>query len=159
MSPFPEVEIGSVCTLINGRAFKPSDWSKSGLPIVRIQNLNDPDCGFNYFNGEVKEQFLIDLGELLFSWSGTPGTSFGAFFWNQGKAVLNQHIFRVLVNEDQVDKRYFRYALNYRIDRIIAQSHGGVGLKHITKGKLEATKVPLPRLEEQRRISCHSRQS
>lgn len=154
MSLFPEVKIGSVCTLINGRAFKPSDWAKSGLPIVRIQNLNDPDCKFNYFNGEVKEQFLIDLGELLFSWSGTPGTSFGAFFWNQGKAVLNQHIFRVLVNKDRVDKGYFRYALNYRIDRIIAQSHGGVGLKHITKGKLEATKVPLPPLEEQRRIAA-----
>ena len=149
-----EVKIGSVCNLINGRAFKPSDWKNSGLPIVRIQNLNNSSAGFNYFDGEVRERFLIESGELLFSWSGTPGTSFGAFFWQGGKAVLNQHIFRVLVDPSEVDSNYFRYALNFRLDRIIAQSHGGVGLKHITKGKLEATTVPLPAFNEQRRIAA-----
>ncbi|QOV21160.1 restriction endonuclease subunit S [Anabaenopsis elenkinii] len=154
MSVFPEVELGSVCTLVNGYAFKPSDWGKSGFPIVRIQNLNNPDCGFNFFDGEIKDQFLIDSGELLFSWSGTPGTSFGAFFWYRGKAVLNQHIFRVLVDKNRVDKKYFYYAINHRLDKIIAQSHGGVGLKHITKGRLEAIKIPLPPLEEQRRIAA-----
>jgi type I restriction enzyme S subunit len=37
-------------------------------------------------------------------------------------------------------------------EEMIAQSHGGVGLRHITKGKLEAIKIPLPPLDEQRRI-------
>ena len=41
---WPTVEIGEVCDLINGRAFKPTDWERAeqgGLPIVRIQNLNN----------------------------------------------------------------------------------------------------------------------
>ncbi len=149
---WPEVPIGQLCELVNGRAFKPSDWTGDGLPIVRIQNLNDHGAPFNRFNGEVRDRFLIDSGELLFSWSGTPGTSFGAFFWRRGRAVLNQHIFRVLVREG-VDANYFRYAINARIDRIIDQAHGGVGLQHITKDKLEATPLPLPPLLEQRRIA------
>jgi len=149
MKSLPKARIGDVCRLVNGRAFKPTDWNKHGLPIVRIQNLNNLNANFNYFNGEVKEKFLIDNGELLFSWSGTPGTSFGAFFWQRGRAVLNQHIFRVLVDSAKVDKNYFRYALNSRINHIIDQSHGGVGLKHITKGKLEATTVPFPTLTEE----------
>ncbi len=147
-----EVAIGDVCELINGRAFKPSDWTSDGLPIVRIQNLNDESAPFNRYDGPVRDRFLIDDGALLFSWSGTPGTSFGAFFWNRGRAILNQHIFHVLPREG-VEKKYLRYALNGRIGRIIAQAHGGVGLQHITKDKLEATTIPLPAIAEQRRIA------
>ena len=86
------VPFGSTCTLQNGRAFKPSEWSEIGTPIVRIQNLNDESKSFNYCNFEVEERFHIKTGDLLFSWSGTPGTSFGAFFWNRGKGFLNQHL-------------------------------------------------------------------
>jgi type I restriction enzyme S subunit len=35
---------------------------------------------------------------------------------------------------------------------MIAKAHGGVGLQHITKGKLEALLIPLPPLAEQHRI-------
>ena len=43
--------IGELCDLINGRAFKPSDWGTEGLPIVRIQNLN---LGYTYHSKSVK---------------------------------------------------------------------------------------------------------
>ena len=36
--------VGEVADYINGRAFKPSEWEKHGLPIIRIQNLNDGDA-------------------------------------------------------------------------------------------------------------------
>lgn len=149
-----QIAIGELCALVNGRAFKPSEWAESGLPIVRIQNLNDETASFNYFQGEYDPRHEVNTGDLLFSWSGTPGTSFGAFFWNRGKGVLNQHIFNVLTKPEFVERPYFRYVLNHRLDKIIDQSHGGVGLKHITKGKLEAITVPLPPLAEQRRIAA-----
>jgi type I restriction enzyme S subunit len=64
--------IGDICHLINGRAFKPSDWGSDGLRIVRIQNLNDPSKPFNLFNGKVLDKHIIDNGTVLLSWSGTP---------------------------------------------------------------------------------------
>ncbi|MFK1553614.1 restriction endonuclease subunit S [Pseudomonas aeruginosa] len=148
------VPFGSVCSLQNGRAFKPEEWSASGTPIVRIQNLNDETKPFNYCDFEVEKRFHVDSGDLLFSWSGTPGTSFGAFFWNRGKGFLNQHIFRVDIDERHIDKNYLRYAINSKLDLIIDQAHGGVGLKHITKGKLEAVDIPLPPRPEQKRIAA-----
>ncbi|MEE4741448.1 restriction endonuclease subunit S [Pseudomonas alliivorans] len=148
------VPFGSVCSLQNGRAFKPEEWSVSGTPIVRIQNLNDETKPFNYCDFEVEKRFRVESGDLLFSWSGTPGTSFGAFFWNRGKGFLNQHIFRVDVDERNIDKNYLRYAINSKLNLIIDQAHGGVGLKHITKGKLEAIEIPLPPLSEQKRIAA-----
>ncbi len=148
------VPFGSVCSLQNGRAFKPEEWSASGTPIVRIQNLNDETKPFNYCDFEVEKRFHVVSGDLLFSWSGTPGTSFGAFFWNRGKGFLNQHIFRVDIDERHIEKNYLRYAINSKLDLIIDQAHGGVGLKHITKGKLEAVEIPLPPLPEQKRIAA-----
>ena len=32
-------QIRDVCSLINGRGFKPYEWQTIGLPIIRIQNL------------------------------------------------------------------------------------------------------------------------
>jgi type I restriction enzyme, S subunit len=147
-----ETTIGEICHLVNGRAFKPSDWTEDGLPIVRIQNLNRADASFNHYSGPVEDKFLIRPGELLFAWSGTPGTSFGAHVWSGGRAVLNQHIFKVEFDEQAIDKRFFAFAINQTLDDLIAQAHGGVGLRHVTKGVFEATPIGLPPLPEQRRI-------
>jgi type I restriction enzyme, S subunit len=144
--------LGELCNLINGRAFKPSDWVSEGLPIVRIQNLNDAKKPFNYFKGRVAPNHLIDTGEVLLSWSGTPGTSFGCFRWERGPGVLNQHIFKVIVDESQIDSDFFIAAVNSRLEEMISKAHGGVGLRHITKSKLEAIHLPVPQLPEQHRI-------
>jgi type I restriction enzyme S subunit len=145
--------IGSLCELINGRAFKPTDWGQTGLPIVRIQNLNNAEAKFNYFDGnDVRSRFLIDSGALLFAWSGTPGTSFGAHIWNGGPAILNQHIFNVVFDEDQIDKEFFKLAINQKLDELIDKAHGGVGLRHVTKGRFEETEISLPPISEQRRV-------
>ena len=35
------LRLGDICEAVNGRAFKSSEWTESGLPIIRIQNLRD----------------------------------------------------------------------------------------------------------------------
>ena len=145
------MKVKEICDLQNGRAFKPKDWGTEGLPIIRIQNLNDENAPFNYYSGSYSPVHEVNDGELLFSWSGTPGTSFGAFRWYRGKGVLNQHIFRVLP-KIEVDKEYLKYALNGNINSIIAKSHGGVGLQHITKKELDEIDIPIVPLTEQAAI-------
>jgi len=143
--------IGELCQLINGYAFKSSDWSSEGIPIVRIQNLNNILGKFNYFKGKLDKKYYIDNGALLFSWSGTPGTSFGAFIWNRGPAIINQHIFRVIPKK-RINIFYLKYALNGKLSDIIAKSHGGVGLQHITKKDFEKINISVPSLDVQNKI-------
>jgi len=149
-----EAPIGELCALRNGRAFKPAEWSDTGIPIVRIQNLNNPSARFNYYQGEVDARHWLNGGELLFAWSGTPGTSFGAHIWEGGGGALNQHIFRVDFDSRSIDKAFFRFAINQKLNDLIEIAHGGVGLRHVTKGKFEATEISLPPLNEQRRIAA-----
>lgn len=144
-------KLGEICNFINGKAFKPSEWKKEGLPIVRIQNLNDESAEFHFCSKAIDDKYVINDNQLLFSWSGTPGTSFGAFFWNRGKAVLNQHIFKVMPKIN-INMEFLKYLLNGNLDIIISKSHGGVGLQHITKGELEKIVVEIPNYEKQKYV-------
>ncbi|HCF96249.1 MAG TPA: hypothetical protein DEW46_14415 [Verrucomicrobia bacterium] len=145
--------LGEFCRLVNGKAFKAEDWSESGLPIVRIQNLNDSTKPFNYWDGGIDRQVHIHKGDLLIAWSGTPGTSFGAHIWKGPEGVLNQHIFRVDLQNAMITNDWLRFCVNFKLLSLIDQAHGGVGLKHVTKGAIESLSIPLPPLSEQKRIA------
>lgn len=157
-TPFPLpgnwgwVALGDSMEMVNGRAFKPEEWSSEGTPIIRIQNLNNENAPFNRCKAKLDAKTHVHDGDFLISWSGTPGTSFGAFIWNRGFAYLNQHIFRCELVNGVFIKEFLRLAINARLDEMISQAHGAVGLRHITKGKLESIRLPLPPLAEQKRI-------
>jgi type I restriction enzyme, S subunit len=147
------VRLGSVLKMVNGRAFKPTDWKPDGIPIVRIQNLNRREAPFNYCDEkDVDDRHLIRDGDLLISWSGTPGTSFGAFLWDRGTAALNQHIFRCAQVAPIFIPEFLRLAINSRLGVLIAHAQGGVGLQHVTKRVLEGVVLNLPPMAEQERI-------
>ena len=138
--------LGDAAKYLNGRAFKPTEWEKEGLPIVRIQNLNDHNAEFNYSSQIFDDRFLLKNGDLVFAWSA----SLGAYIWNRGRAWLNQHIFKVVPNEG-VDKMYLYYAITNVVAELYAKTHGS-GMVHVTKGKFEETQIFLPLLPEQHRI-------
>jgi restriction endonuclease S subunit len=145
------VSLGEICDFQNGRSFKKTDWKAEGLPIIRIQNLNNLNAPFNYFQGDYEQKIEVNNGDLLFSWSGTIGSSFGAHVWDREKGVLNQHIFKVTLREG-VEKWYAYHALQWITAEVEGQVNGAVGLVHITKTKLKEFEVPLPSLPKQKRI-------
>ena len=144
--------LGNLVEMYNGRAFKSTEWRTEGLPIVRIQNLNDNKADFNYFQGELSDSNRIANGSFLISWSGTPGTSFGAFIWERGPAALNQHINKCEFHSDEVNLDFMRLAVNGQMNHFISKAQGGVGLKHVTKGTLNNAILGIPPLAEQHRI-------
>jgi len=145
--------IGDLCDLINGRAFKQTEWREKGLPIIRIQNLNKAHAMFNYFDGELEEKHLVNYGDLLFAWSGTPGTSFGAHEWRGEQGALNQHIFKLVFEAKHIEKSFFLHSINFKLNELIGNANGGVGLRHVTKGVFESTLLEYPPLAEQQQIA------
>lgn len=138
--------LGDIANYVNGRAFKPTEWSKAGTPIIRIQNLNNPNAEYNYHEGEIEQKYHIKNGDLLFAWSA----SLGAYIWNGENAFLNQHIFKVLPKEN-IDKTFLYYLLDKITNELYAKAHGS-GMVHVTKGKFEATLVAIPPLPTQQAI-------
>lgn len=149
---WPRVRLSDVCDVVNGRAFKRSEWSETGLPIIRIQNLKDTRAPFNYFSGEVDDRHLVKRGDLLFAWSGTPGSSFGAFIWQGETGALNQHIFKLSFDQTAVDAQFLCFALNGALDHFVSLAQGGGGLAHLSRGNFLATELLVPHISIQRTV-------
>ena len=149
----PRRKLKEVADFVNGKAFKPSDWSTEGVPIIRIQNLNGANKPFNYWAGPIERQVRVKTNDLLLAWSGTPGTSFGAHIWDGPDAVLNQHIFRVDLNESVITKSWAKFVINARLETLIGLAHGGVGLKHVTRAMVDDLEIPVPSMAVQRRMA------
>ena len=140
------LKVGDVAEYINGRAFKPKEWEQTGLPIIRIQNLNDPNAYYNRTKNEYEEKYLIKKGDLLFAWAASLGT----YIWKGEDAWLNQHIFKVIPYPFMY-KKYLYYAFHAMITEFYRKSHGS-GMIHITRKQFEEITLWLPPLTEQYRI-------
>ena len=141
-------KLGDIASYINGYAFKPEDRGDKGLPIIRIQDLTGNAYDLGFYDGKYPEKIEINDGDVLISWSA----SLGVYVWNRGKALLNQHIFKVAFDKVEVDKNYFVYAVRHKIDEMVSKTHGAT-MKHIVKKDFDATQIPFPSLEEQAEIA------
>jgi len=150
-SQTPRHTLGELFHFKNGRGFKKTEWGTHGLPIIRIQNLNDEQADFNYFKGTYEKDILVQQGDLLFSWSGTVGSSFGPHLWTRQDGLLNQHIFKIGFKTN-LELRYAYFALEHITEEIERSVNGAVGLVHITKEKLNQFTIPVPTVSEQQRI-------
>lgn len=140
--------LGDIATYINGFAFKPEDRGTVGLPIIRIQDLTGNAYDLGFYDGNYPERIEINNGDVLISWSA----SLGVYVWNKGKALLNQHIFKVAFNKCEVNREYFVYAVRYKLKEMESKTHGAT-MKHIVKKDFDNTLIPFPSLDEQKKIA------
>ena len=144
------IKLGDVATYINGYAFKPEDRGEEGLQIIRIQDLTGNSYDLGFYNGKYPKKIEINDGDVLISWSA----SLGVYVWNGGKALLNQHIFKVKFDKVDIDKSYFVYAVRYKLNDMGKKTHGAT-MKHIVKRDFVATEIPYPPLKKQIEIAIN----
>ena len=96
--------IYSLAEFVNGAAYKAFEPNGKGLgfPIVKIAELKAGITTQTMFsNVKMPPRYRIDVGDILFSWSGNPDTSIDTFVWQFGPAWLNQHIFKVIPKSEE----------------------------------------------------------
>ena len=141
--------LGDIATYINGYAFKPSDWSDTGLPIIRIQDLTGNLYQANRYNGEYAPKYEVNDGDVLISWSA----SLGIYVWHGEKALLNQHIFKVVFDKTEISKTFFVHQVENILEKAASEAHGAT-MKHLTKPVFDALPFYLPPIDEQRKIAA-----
>ena len=139
----------------NGLAFKKTNFSERGVPVIKISELNNGISGATaYTQQKFPETVHLNKGDLLFSWSGNPQTSIDVFRFNLEEGWLNQHIFKVTPDENVVDGNYFYFLMKNLKPHFtqIATNKQTTGLGHVTISDIKRMSVIIPSIDLQRKI-------
>jgi len=142
MESFDRSALIALADFVNGYAFKPEDFTEHGLPIIRIEQLKDSNAPFDFYHGKVPSENYIENDDLIFSWSA----SLFLQIWKRGKAVLNQHLFKV-IPKPNVDKLLLKYCIEFNLPELTKSAHGST-MQHITRRELERFFVSIPKKKD-----------
>lgn len=144
-----------LATWKNGLAFKKINFSDTGIPIIKIAELNNGIGTTTAYTEQVfSEDVHLHKGDLLFSWSGNPQTSIDIFRFKLSEGWLNQHIFKVTPNEELVDFDYFYYVMKFLKPyfKQIAANKQTTGLGHVTISDIKRLNLIIPDCDVQKQI-------
>lgn len=148
MREWPVVRLGDVCRVQNGFAFDGNCFSESaGTPLIRIRDLKTNQPSLRY-DGLFDPQYLVRQGDVLVGMDG----EFVAYEWTGPDALLNQRVCRLLPNAQEVDKRFLQLAIGPHLQAIEART-SLTTVKHLSSRSVAEIRLPLPPLDEQRRIA------
>ena len=107
-----------VISLINGRAFKDTEFEEDGkYRILRVGNLFSNPKWYSS-NLELEDDKYCDNGDLLYAWS----MSYGPYIWNGEKVIYHYHIWKAkLLNN--LSKRFAYFYLIALSDSIKSDVH------------------------------------
>jgi len=144
------VELGEVCSFLSGFAFKAELFSSEpiGLPLIRIRDVL-PGRSNTYYSGPYQSEYLVQKGDILIGMDG----EFNRERWKSDPALLNQRVCKPIAKSDVLDDGYLYHVLPLILKRIEDETPF-VTVKHLSVAKLRGAHIPLPPLEEQRRIAA-----
>jgi type I restriction enzyme, S subunit len=141
------VPLCEVACVQNGFPFKSSLFSrKEGMPLVRIRDISSKKTEHRY-TGKYDDEYVIKRGEILVGMDG----DFNAAYWSGENALLNQRVCKLSVFSKNYDQKFFFLCLQPYLNAINAET-SSVTVKHLSSRTIEDIPLPLPPLNEQRRI-------
>ena len=140
-----------IANYLNGLAmqkFRPTE-DETGYPVLKIKELRQGCCDANseLCSPNIKQEYIIDDGDVIFSWSG----SLLVDFWCGGTCGLNQHLFKV--TSDKYDKWFYYSWTNHHLQKFIAiAADMATTMGHIKREDLAKSEVYIPTSEDYSRI-------
>jgi restriction endonuclease S subunit len=149
-------KLGKIAKLQNGFAFKSKLFVNDGLPIVRIKNIKNEKVLLDdvvYFNvedyGKKLDSYQIKKNDILIAMSGATTGKIGLYDTEE-ISYLNQRVglFRI---ENSNLRSYLFYFLSTQIEKNLELSLGAAQ-PNLSTEQINNIELPLPPLEEQKRI-------
>jgi ribosomal protein L10 len=142
-SDWKTANLTDIAEFLNGLAmqkYRPLDNEES-LPVLKIKELRQGifDSSSDLCSANIKSQYIIQDGDVIFSWSG----SLLVDFWTGGTGGLNQHLFKV--SSQKYDKWFYYSWTKYYLEEFIAiAADKATTMGHITRRSLEKAKILIP---------------
>lgn len=143
------VQLADVAEVLNGFPFDSDRFNaEAGHPVIRIRDVVRGTTR-TFYSGAAPEGFWIDKGEILIGMDG----DFNAAIWKSSRALLNQRVLRLKSQDDTMyDGRFLFHVIGGYLQAINAHT-SSVTVKHLSSKTVLSIPLPLPPIEEQKRIA------
>ena len=135
------VPLDEIANFLNGVAsqkYPPTD--DDSLPVIKIAELRSGITDkTGRANTTMGSKFIVDNGDVLFSWSG----SLMVKLWCNGQGVLNQHLFKV-TSEEYPKWFFYFWTKQYLPDFQAIAADKATTMGHIKRHHLSDAQVVLP---------------
>ena len=143
--------LSEIADFLNGLALQkyPPKKGYETLPVIKIRELKQGiTSNTDRANTELDEKYIIDSGDVLFSWSG----SLEVVIWQYGKGALNQHLFKVS-SEIYPKWFYYHWVLHHLKEFKGIASSKATTMGHINRKHLDLAEVIIPDKETFKKLN------
>ena len=155
-----KVRLGDICNILNGYAFKSSEYKESGIRVIRITNVQSgyiEDKDPKYYSFEKKteiEKYMLKDNDILISLTGNVGRV-GLLKREMLPAALNQRVACIRIKENKkISINYVFNILNTK--KFLKQceiNSKGIAQKNLSTEWLKNYLIDIPDFIEQAEIS------
>jgi len=148
MTDWPAKTLGDLMTVQNGYAFDSQFFSSDGkIGLIRIRDLKSGTDTETRYTGQYDDDYVVSPGDYLIGMDG----EFRCYEWQGEPALLNQRVCRLCGFDKSLESRFLFYGIN-KFLKDIEDVTGYTTVKHLSSKSILAIEMPVPPLEEQKRI-------
>ena len=159
MNEWKTIRLGDVCEILNGYAFKSDKYVDSGIRVIRITNVqkgfiedNSP-AFYPITEKENLKDYELYENDLLISLTGNVGRV-ALLSKDMLPAALNQRVGCIRIKDKNILISYlFTYLNSNKFESDCIFSARGIAQKNMSTEWLKNYLIPLPPLEEQKKIA------
>ncbi len=152
-------KLGEVCDFQNGFAFQRKNFRNTGLPIIRISNIQNNRLlldevvyfSANDYKDTNFEPFKITKGDILIAMSGATTGKIGILTFDT-TLYLNQRVGKFKPNIMKLNNKFLYYFLLTKINFLYSLAGGGAQPNLSSNQILQQITIPIPPLEIQQEI-------
>ncbi|WP_154434505.1 restriction endonuclease subunit S [Helicobacter pylori] len=152
-------KLGEVCDFQNGFAFQRKNFRNTGLPIIRISNIQNDRLlldeviyfSLNDYKDTNFEPFKITKGDILIAMSGATTGKIGILTFDT-TLYLNQRVGKFKPNITKLNNKFLYYFLLTKINFLYSLAGGGAQPNLSSNQILQQITIPIPPLEIQQEI-------
>lgn len=141
------IPLSEVAKILNGYPFASERFNRDkGMPLIRIRDVRNTQTDA-FYDGPYDSAYIVRPGELLVGMDG----DFHCSLWKGPPALLNQRVCKITVTRSDYDHRFLAYVLPGYLNAINAATPS-LTVKHLSSKTVAEIPLPMPPLNEQRRI-------
>jgi type I restriction enzyme S subunit len=168
-SEWQEAPLGQHIKVQGGYAFKSSDFSNIGMPVIKIKNVrhryvdvSEADC-VDTAIASYAQEYLLNDGDVVISMTGSgpnaPNSVVGRVARYVGMSrryLINQRVGRLIAkNTSKIDMRFLFLLLTQSEvqNHLVSNSTGSANQANISNAQIEQLRFVFPPIQEQRAIA------